>query len=131
MTPAASPPPGRRAVERAVRLLLALFLLCSAWATTHVDVDAGDHEGTAHAAVTVGSLAHADSDGAPAVDLVPPVEADAVHSSTADGTTVLVLALAAAVAVVPFVTRRGPRSVDVPDAPPPRHPLSLSSVSRT
>ncbi len=106
MTPAASPPPGRRAVERAVRLLLALFLLCSAWATTHVDVDAGDHEGTAHAAVNRGVV------GAPptrtahrAVDLVPPVEADAVHTSTADGTTVLVLALAAAVAVVPFVTR--------------------------
>lgn len=131
MTSAVSPPPGQRAVGRAMRLVFALFLLCSAWATTHLDVDAGDHEGTAHTAVTVGSWAHTDQDGTPAVDLVPPVEADAVHTSTADGTTVLVLALAAAVAVVPFVTRREPLSVDVPGAPPPRHPLLLSSISRT
>ncbi|MFF7683102.1 hypothetical protein ACFZA2_10095 [Microbacterium sp. NPDC007973] len=131
MTSAVPPPPGRRAVWRAVRLVLALFLVCSAWATTHVDADAGDHEGITHAAVTVASLGHTDPEGEPTVDLVPPVEVDAVYAAAFDGTAVLVLAVIASVDTVLFVTRRGPRSVDVPGAPPPRHPLLVSSVSRT
>lgn len=130
MTSAVSPPPGRRAVGRAVRLVLALFLLCAAWATTHIDADGGRHEGSAHAAVTVGSLAHTDEEEAPVVDLVPPVEADAVDAPTFDGTHALVLVLIAAVSVIPSVSRRTRPPVEVPVPPPPRHPLALSSVSR-
>lgn len=130
MTIAVSPPPGRRAVGRGMRLMLALFLVFSAWATTHVDDGVGDHEGTAHTAFTVGSLMNVDD--APTAGVVPPVEADATSVMAVDGTTAVVLAAVDAVARATVSTvSADTRAEPSLDPPPPRHPLLLHTISRT
>lgn len=134
MTAAALLPVDRRAAGRAVRLVFAVFLLVCAWATTHFDEAGGHHEGTAHSAITVGSLTQADGGDAPDAALVPPVDTDATSIDAPDGSTDLVLLLLAAVACVlvgvrPFAAS-GPRPAPPGPPPPPRHPLSLSGISR-
>ena len=134
MSVAVSRPSDRNAAERAVRLALAVFLLLCAWATTHFDEAGGHHEGTAHGAITVGSLLHAADDDVPDAALVPPVDTDAVNAVAADGSTdAMMLVLATVVFVVlslrPLaVTREGALPSGAP--PPRRHPLTVSGISR-
>jgi hypothetical protein len=135
MTVAVSRPSDRRAAERVVRLALAVFLLFCAWATTHFDEAGGHHEGTAHSAITVGTLLHADADDIPDAALVPPVDMDATNVVAADGSTNVVLLVLAAVACVVLSLRSlsAVRGEVMPSgAPPPlRRPLIAFGISRT
>lgn len=135
MTVAVSRPSDRRAPERAVRLALAVFLLLCAWATTHFDEAGGHHEGTAHRAVTVGSLSQADDGRIPDATTVPPVDTDATNVVAADGSTESVLlVLAAVVCMIPSFRRAAAilGGATPSGAPPPqRHPLVVFGISRT
>lgn len=134
MTVAVSRPSDRRAAERAVRLALAVFLLLCAWATTHFDEAGGHHEGTAHSAITVGSLLHADENAIPDAALVPPVDTDATNVLAADGSIAMALLVLTAVVLVvlglrPLAAIRGGAMPS--GAPPPRrHPLLAFGISR-
>lgn len=134
MTVPPSHPSPRLAVVRAVRLMLAVFLLVCAWATTHLDEAGGHHEGTAHGAITVSTLVHADDDATPDAALVPPLDTEATSVDAPDGSpNTGLLALAAAVLVALGV--RPPATLRVravlSGAPPPlRHPLVVSGISR-
>lgn len=135
MTVAVSRPSSPRAADRAVRLALAVFLVLCAWATTHFDEAGGHHEGSAHSAITVGSLLHTGDDELPDAALVPPVDTDTMNVVGADGSTDIVLLVLAAVAFIalslhPIAVLR--EDLVPPGAPPPRrHPLIDFGISRT